>query len=100
LDVNEYILDSRQAASAKQFERQSDRYGKSHILANTEDVEAALKGISVLVGGAALDIATGGGHTALWLARHGWKVTAGDIAPRMLKNAAQLCAEAGLSIET
>jgi len=100
LDVNEYILDSRQAASAKQFERQSDRYGKSHILANTEDVEAALKGISVPVGGAALDIATGGGHTALWLARHGWKVTAGDIAPRMLKNAAQLCAEAGLSIET
>jgi ubiquinone/menaquinone biosynthesis C-methylase UbiE len=100
LDVSEHILDSRQAASAKQFERQSDRYGKSHILANTDDVEAALKGVSVPVGGTALDIGTGGGHTALWLARHGWKVTAGDIAPRMLKNAAQLCAEAGLSIET
>jgi ubiquinone/menaquinone biosynthesis C-methylase UbiE len=98
--VNKHALDTKQAASARQFERQSDRYGKSHILANTEDVEAALKGISAPTGGAALDIATGGGHTALWLARHGWKVTAGDIAPRMLLNAAKLCAEAGLSIET
>jgi len=100
LNVKEHILDSRQAASARQFERQSDRYGKSHILANTEDVEAALKGVGAPVGGTALDIGTGGGHTALWLARHGWKVTAADIAPSMLKSAAQLCAEAGLSIET
>ena len=59
-----------------------------------------MEGIDVPSGGAALDVATGGGHTALWLARHGWKVTAGDIAPRMLQNAARLCAEAGLSIET
>jgi ubiquinone/menaquinone biosynthesis C-methylase UbiE len=100
LRVTEHILDPKQAASAKQFERQSDRYGKSHILANTEDVAAALKGITVPVGGVALDVATGGGHTALWLARQGWKVTAGDIAPRMLKNTAKLCAEAGMSIET
>jgi hypothetical protein len=42
--------------------------------------------------GTALDVATGGGHTALWLAGHGWKVTAGDIAPRMLENAKKLCA--------
>jgi ubiquinone/menaquinone biosynthesis C-methylase UbiE len=98
--VNKHALDTKQAASARQFEQQSDRYGKSHILANTEDVEAALKGVSAPTGGTALDIATGGGHTALWLARHGWKVTAGDIAPRMLQNAAKLCAEAGLTIET
>ncbi len=98
--MKEYKLDPKQAASVKQFERQSDRYGKSHILANTEDVAAALKGIVVPAGGTALDVATGGGHTALWLALHGWKVTAGDIAPRMLENAAKLCAEAGTSIET
>jgi ubiquinone/menaquinone biosynthesis C-methylase UbiE len=100
LSVNEHLLDPSQAAAAQQFQRQSDRYGKSHILADTEDVGMALEGIDVPVGGAALDVATGGGHTALWLARHGWKVTAGDIAPRMLQNAARLCAEAGLSIET
>jgi len=51
-------------------------------------------------GGTALDVATGGGHTALWLARRGWRVTAGDIAPRMLENSQGLCAEAGFTIET
>ncbi len=93
-------LDVKQSASAAQFNRQSDRYGKSHILADTQDVELGLRGVLPPSGGAALDVATGGGHTALWLARHGWKVTAGDIAPRMLENAQKLCAEAGFRIET
>ena len=93
-------LDSNQSASAAQFNRQSDRYGKSHILADTQDVEAGLREVSASPGRAALDVATGGGHTALWLARHGWKVTAGDIAARMLENAQKLSAEAGFTIET
>ena len=96
----EHTLDSTQSASAAQFERQSDRYGKSHILADTQDVALALRDISVPVAGAALDVATGGGHTALFLARQGWKVTAGDISNRMLENARQLCAEAGFEIAT
>ncbi len=93
-------LDSAQAAAASQFDRQSDRYGKSHILADTSDVAAALAGVSLPPGSAALDVATGGGHTALHLARRGWHVTASDIAPRMLENAARLAAEAGFVIET
>lgn len=93
-------LDRAQSASAAQFNQQSDRYGKSHILADTQDVEQGLRGLRVPAGGTALDVATGGGHTALWLARHGWKVTAGDIADRMLENAQNLCAEAGCAIET
>jgi ubiquinone/menaquinone biosynthesis C-methylase UbiE len=93
-------LDVKQSASAAQFNRQSDCYGKSHILADTQDVEHALRGLIVPASGTALDVATGGGHTAFWLARHGWKVTAGDIAPRMLENAQKLCAEAGFRIET
>ena len=83
-----------------QFNRQRDRYGKSHILADTQDIEHGLRGVLPRSGGTALDVATGGGHTALWLARHGWKVTAGDIAPRMLENAQKLCAKAGFRIET
>jgi ubiquinone/menaquinone biosynthesis C-methylase UbiE len=98
--VTEQTLDSTQSASAAQFERQSDRYGKSHILADTQDVARALHGLHVPNGGTALDVATGGGHTALFLARHGWKVTAGDISKRMLENAGKLCAEAGFQIET
>src|SRR5690349_11480165 len=90
-------LDPTQSASAAQFNRQSDRYGKSHILANTEDVAQGLEGIVVPAEGTALDVATGGGHTALWLVRQGWRVTAGDIAPRMLENARKLCAHSGFS---
>ena len=93
-------LDRAQAASAAQFDRQSERYGKSHILADTSDVTAALHDVAATRGATALDVATGGGHTALCLARLGWKVTAGDIAPRMLENASKLLAEAGLSLET
>ena len=93
-------LDQRQAAAAAQFERQSDRYGKSHILADTADMESALEGINPSPYATALDVATGGGHAAVFLARHGWKVTAGDIAPRMLVNAKGLATEAGFQVET
>ncbi len=97
-------LDTAQAASAAQFDRQSDRYGKSHILADTDDVAEALEGISPPGseegGGRALDVATGGGHTALYLARKGWKVTAGDVSTRMLENAMKLLAEEGLQLKT
>lgn len=93
-------LNEMQSASAAQFNQQSDCYGKSHILADTSDVEAALRGVAAPKSGKALDVATGGGHTALWLARHGWEVTAGDIAVRMLENARKLCADAGFQIET
>jgi len=98
--VSEHALDSKQSASAAQFDRQSDRYGKTHILADTRDVAAGMEGLAAPADGTALDIATGGGHTALHLVRQGWKVTAGDIAPRMLENARQLCAEAGFNIQT
>jgi ubiquinone/menaquinone biosynthesis C-methylase UbiE len=93
-------LDQRQSAAASQFNRQSERYGKSHILADTRDVEQGLQSVERPAGGTALDVATGGGHTALWLARQGWQVTAGDISSRMLASARKLCAEAGFNIQT
>jgi ubiquinone/menaquinone biosynthesis C-methylase UbiE len=98
--VSKHALDAVQSKSAVQFDRQSDRYGKSHILADTSDIEQGLRGVSPSKDANALDVATGGGHTALWLTRNGWKVTAGDIAPRMLENARALCREAGFDIET
>jgi ubiquinone/menaquinone biosynthesis C-methylase UbiE len=94
------LLNEAQAASAAQFEKQSDRYGKSHILADTSDVAAVLSHIPVPSGGKALDVATGGGHTALCLARHGWQVVAGDISPRMLENAGKLLKDEGFPLET
>ncbi len=94
------MLNDIQKTAAEQFDRQSDRYGKSHILADTSDIAAALDGIELRARGAALDIATGGGHMALNLARHGYRVTAGDVSQRMLDQAADLFAEAGYSLET
>jgi ubiquinone/menaquinone biosynthesis C-methylase UbiE len=97
---NQSNFDAAQKASAEQFDRQSDRYGKSHILADTSDVAEALAGVEPVGGRRALDVATGGGHTALRLARLGWQVTAGDVSPRMLENAAKLVREAGFELET
>lgn len=93
-------FDTAQKASADQFDRQSQRYGKSHILADTGDVLESLAGIVPRPGGRALDLATGGGHTALRVARMGWRVTAGDVSARMLENAGRLLREAGLELET
>jgi ubiquinone/menaquinone biosynthesis C-methylase UbiE len=93
-------FDAAQAASAAQFDRQSDRYGSSHILADTSDVAEALAGVAPSGGGRALDVATGGGHTALRLAQMGWSVTAGDVSPRMLENAAKLLRAEGHPLET
>jgi len=93
-------LDTAQAASAAQFDRQSDRYGRSHILADTRDVTEALAPLADRAAGRSLDIATGGGHTALCTARMGWSVTAGDVSPRMLAGAAKLLKDEGLPLET
>ena len=46
-------LDVKQSASVAQFNRQSDRYGKSHILADTQDVEQGLRGLIVPASGTA-----------------------------------------------
>lgn len=91
-------FDVAQAASAAQFDRQSERYGKSHILADTSDVAEALEGICA--DGRALDIATGGGHTALRIARMGWSVTAGDVSAKMLAGAAKLLGDEGMPLQT
>jgi len=97
--MDENGFDSGQAASAAQFDRQHLRYGKSHILADTSDVAAGLNGLEVPPGGRALDVATGGGHTALRLARMGWSVSIGDVSIRVLESAQGLLGEHGFSAD-
>ncbi len=57
-------------------------------------VQAAAK----LDPGAALDIASGTGRNAIWLAEHGWKVTAVDGAPTAIDILNQRAGERGLEI--
>lgn len=92
-------LDATQEAARTQFDKQSHRYGKSHILADVSDVDALLALVDSRPG-VALDIATGGGHTGLRLAELGWKVTCADIAQGMLDRVSEGANERGLSIET
>ncbi|HWB61585.1 MAG TPA: class I SAM-dependent methyltransferase [Chthoniobacteraceae bacterium] len=93
-------FDPIQSAAREQFAKQSERYGRGHILADVSDIEAALAPLHLPSGLDALDIATGGGHTAVHLAWIGHRVTAADIAEPMLRRAAELAASRGLRIET
>lgn len=92
-------LDEQQARSAGQFGKQAGNYGRGHILADTRDVTDLLERIGEKRG-RALDVATGGGHTALALARAGFEVTAGDLAPAMLEQAERLLGEEGFRVKT
>ncbi|MEO6847471.1 MAG: methyltransferase domain-containing protein, partial [Chthoniobacterales bacterium] len=92
-------LDPSQQAAQRQFDSRSAEYGTSHVLANTEDVEMSLANISLKPGMKALDIATGGGHTGLFLARRGLHVTFSDISAEMLERVSDTLAKEGLSGE-
>ncbi len=93
-------FDDVQTAALNQFSRQSERYGKGHILQNVDDVAEALQSIPLPPGATALDVATGAGHTGVFLASLGHDVTLADIAQPMLDKAAQTAAERGLRVKT
>lgn len=64
--------------------------------------EAPLRFQSALAGvlpGSALDIATGDGRTALWLANAGWSTTAVDFSAEALITARARAAERGLVVD-
>lgn len=93
-------LDSVQKQAQAQFDKQSERYGKGHILADVDDVKAVLARVPRTQGREALDVATGGGHTGLYLASQGWQVTLADISQAMLDRALIAAKERGLPVET
>jgi ubiquinone/menaquinone biosynthesis C-methylase UbiE len=90
-------LNDIQRHAQQQFDRQSDRYGPSHILSDTSDVAEIIRHVK---GIRALDVATGAGHTGLYLASVGWEVTLADISSAMLEQAKVAAAERGLRVET
>ena len=93
-------LNAIRRTAQQQFDRQSDRYGQGHILSDVADVTDALKRLSPPKPGRALDVATGAGHTGLYLASDGWQVTLADISAAMLERAAATARERGLRVET
>jgi ubiquinone/menaquinone biosynthesis C-methylase UbiE len=93
-------LDDVQLAAQEQFGRQSHRYGRGHVLENIDDVRAALEAMPLPAQARALDLATGAGHTGLYLASLGFDVTLADLAQPMLDRAARTAAERGLTVQT
>ncbi|EDY21998.1 Methyltransferase type 11 [Chthoniobacter flavus Ellin428] len=93
-------LDAVQQAAQEQFARQSRNYGRSHILADVSDVQAGLEKINLPPVAQVLDVATGAGHTGLYLASLGHQVTCTDLAAPMLDRVREAAQERGLSVET
>jgi ubiquinone/menaquinone biosynthesis C-methylase UbiE/glutathione S-transferase len=91
-------LDATQTAAQEQFSKQSEHYAKGHILEDVEDVKAAIVDLKLKPGRKALDVATGAGYTALYLASLGLDVTACDIAQPMLDQTAALAKERNLKV--
>jgi ubiquinone/menaquinone biosynthesis C-methylase UbiE len=93
-------LDEVQRAAQEQFARQSKHYGKGHVLENIDDVREAVEQMQLPAHAKALDIATGAGHTGLFLASLGFEVTLADLAQPMLDRAARAAADRGLVVQT
>src|ERR1700681_4479954 len=79
-----------------------ERYRSSQRPA--EDLEAAPNPLLIetaqrLPAGKALDLACGTGRNALWLAEHGWSVTAVDGAPAAIEILRHRASERGLHID-
>jgi tellurite methyltransferase len=55
---------------------------------------------SPLTPGRALDVASGPGRHALWLANHGWNVTAVDSSPTAIELLEKRCVSDGISVRT
>jgi tellurite methyltransferase len=86
-----------------QIHRWDERYGLGERA--KEDLDAAPNPLRVetagkIPPGKALDVACGAGRNALWLAEHGWKVTAVDGAPNGIEILRRRASERGLIVDT
>jgi SAM-dependent methyltransferase len=93
-------LNATQRAAQAQFSKQSQRYGKGHILENVEDVREAVGLLTLPAPAQVLDVACGAGHTGLYLASLGHAVTCADLSLAMLERTREAAAARGLAIET
>ena len=55
--------------------------------------------MTALAAGRAIDLGTGEGRNAIWLAERGWQVTAVDFSAAGLARAGRLAAERGVSVD-
>lgn len=78
------MTDDAKSLSRERFGRFAEGYVESAGHAEGDDLERLVQLAEAQPDDVALDIATGGGHTALALAPHVVRVVASDLTPRML----------------
>jgi SAM-dependent methyltransferase len=76
-----------------QFFRNAEQYARSAVFARSDSLDEMVRVTGPRPGWRVLDVATGGGHTALTYAPLVAQVTATDVAQPMLDAAARLAAE-------
>lgn len=74
-----------------------ERYGAPGRVWGSQPNEFLVKEVAGLKPGRALDLATGEGRNAVWLAEQGWQVTGSDFSPVGLDKAAAAADAAGVS---
>jgi ubiquinone/menaquinone biosynthesis C-methylase UbiE len=79
------------------FGKSAEAYVKSPTHAAGADLALLLEWADPQASDRALDVSTGGGHTALALAAHVGRVTASDLTPRMLEAARAFLAAKGVT---
>lgn len=87
--------DEQNALSRERFAPRAEGYGASALHASGPDLDLLMEMVAAEGRTRALDVATGGGHVALTLARTGADVTACDLTPEMIDAAGMLLAEHG-----
>ncbi len=78
-----------------QFARNAEHYARSPVFAQSNDLSVLLRVVDPQPHWQTLDVATGGGHTAIACAARARHVTATDIVPQMLAAAGRLARERG-----
>lgn len=91
---------SPEPTSPTEFDRDfwEDRYGTAEFTWSGNANEALVAEVAGLAPGTALDIGSGEGGDALWLAARGWSVTGVDISQNALDKAAGRARELGPEI--
>lgn len=79
----------------ERFGRVAEKYRKSADHADVEDLDLLFSGLDLAAGQLVLDVATGGGHTAVALSGHVARVVASDLTPTMLAETRKLVAARG-----
>lgn len=77
----------------EQFGRQADAYYESRYHSSGKDLETLVELAQPSETDFALDLATGAGHTAFAVAKHGGRIVATDITSRILERAREAAVE-------